>query len=48
MCPGRSTSEIGNMRRGQLSTALYLKLLVSNSIVVIKIIFSNRSNTYQI
>jgi hypothetical protein len=48
MCPGRSKSEIGNMRRGQLSTALYLKLLVSNSIAVIKVKFSNRSSTYQI
>jgi len=36
------------MPLGQLSTALYLKLLVSNSITVFKIIFSNSSSTYQI
>jgi len=48
MCPGRSASKIGNMPLGQLSTALYLKLLVSNSITVFKIIFSNSSSTYQI
>ena len=39
MCPGRSASKIGNMPLGQLSTALYLKLLVSNSITVFKIVF---------